>query len=138
MGMRLRLAMMSASMPNIEVAERIVEEVGKHEQKTLEDNRVRLCSSVVVAEVQALKSEVEILTRSLEEEMQARRTGDALIGEACNQVQTVLELNGKQHAASIGKLEEQFYDCLVSVREDIADLRVALKAEVRVRLQGDE
>jgi len=135
--MRLRLAT-SASLPNIEVAERIVEEVGRHEQKTLEDNRVRLCSSVVVAEVQTLKSEVEILKRSLEEEMQARRTGDALSGEACMQLQAVLELNGKQHAASIAKLEEQVHDCFVNVREDIADLRVALEAEVLVRLQGDE
>jgi len=34
--------------------------------------------------------------------------------------------------------EEKFHDCLVNIREDIADLRVALKAEVMIRSQRDE
>merc|ERR1712007_325688 len=85
-----------------------------NDEKKMDENLVRLCSSVLVIDVQTLKSEVEILKRSLEEEKEARRTGDALGGEAVLQLQAILELEGKQCVISVSKLEGQFQSVLNS------------------------
>lgn len=106
-------------------------------KQMLDEDRIRLCSSIVVADVQALKAEFEILKRSVEEEVQARRTGDALNSEACMQMQAVLEYEGN-HPGSGHNLEGQIQTCYNKLSEEIADLRLGLEAEVLVRLQGDD
>jgi len=90
---------------------------------------VRLCSSVVVADVQALKTEVEIMKRSQLEEVEARKTGDALSGEAVLQLQAVVELEGKQRVAAVGRLEEHFQACLNSLYAEMQDLRRILEGK---------
>jgi len=94
-----------------------------NDEKKMDESLVRFCSSVIVADVQALKAEVEILKRSLEEEKEARRTGDALGGEAVLQLQAFLELEGKQRVASESKLEGHFQAVLSSVHDEVFDLR---------------
>merc|ERR1712007_207718 len=88
------------------------------------DSRVHLCSSVLVSEVQALKAEVEILKSALKGEVQDRITGDALNGEACMQLQVLMD-------GGDWKSERK-------LSEEVSDLRLALEAEVLVRLQADE
>jgi len=87
------------------------------------ESLVRYCSSVLVADMQTLKSEVEILKRSLEEEKEARRTGDALGGEAVLQLQAILELEGKQRVTAESKLEGQYQSVLTSLYDEVSDLR---------------
>jgi hypothetical protein len=89
--------------------------VTKHmvEMESSEDNvvdatRVRLCHTVLVCEVRALKAEVNILKRSFEEEKEARKFGDSLSGEAILQLQTALELDLTQHLTSENKLRQHF------------------------------
>merc|ERR1712007_108320 len=94
-----------------------------NDEKKMDESLIRFCSSVIVADVQALKAEVEILKRSLEEEKEARRTGDALGGEAVLQLQAFLELEGKQRVASESKLEGHFQSVLSSVYDEVFDLR---------------
>jgi len=114
-----------------QIEQGVPDKMEKREKHMLDEHRVRLCSSLVVSEVQALKTEVEFLKRSLEEEAQARITGDALNGEACMQLQAVLQFEGQ---CPSGDVEEQ----LKRLSEEISDLRLGLEAEVLVRLQGDE
>lgn len=109
----------------------------KRENRRLEENRIRLCSSVVVAEVQSLKAEFEVIKRSLEEEAMARKTGDALNGEVCLQMQAVLERSGRQQGTP-AKFEEQLQIYFNKLHSEISDLRHGLEAEVRVRTQADE
>merc|ERR1712007_204497 len=94
-----------------------------NDEKKMDESLIRFCSSVIVADVQALKAEVEILKRSLEEEKEARRTGDALGGEAVLQVQAILELEGKQRVTTESKLEGQFKAVLSSLCDEVSDLR---------------
>merc|ERR1712007_79226 len=101
-----------------------------NDEKKMDESLIRFCSSVIVADVQALKAEVEILKRSLEEEKEARRTGDALGGEAVLQLQAFLELEGKQRVASESKLEGQFskfegqfQSVLSKLYDEVSDLR---------------
>lgn len=100
-----------------------------NESRKMDESVVRLCSSVVVADVQALKTEVEIMKRSQLEEVEARKTGDALSGEAVLQLQSVVELEGKQRGAAVSRLEEQFQACLNSLYAEIQDLRRALEGK---------
>jgi len=72
-----------------------------------------------------------------EEEVQARKTGDALNGEACMQLQAVLEYEG-HHPGGGANFEGQIQACYSKLSEEIADLRLGLEAEVLVRLQGDD
>merc|ERR1712007_43289 len=88
-----------------------------------DDSRVRLCSSVAVAEVQSLKTEVEILKRSLAEEKEARQTGDALGGEAALQLQAVLEREKKERVGTTRKLEEHFEAVLSRLYTEISEIR---------------
>jgi len=115
-------------------------EVHRHgpEEQLMEDSRIHLCSSVVTSEVQCLKSELEILKRSLEEEMQARKTGDALNGEACMQLQAVLELEQQQRAQLATNVDEHVNGAISKLSGEISDQRLALESEVLVRLQGHE
>jgi len=76
-----------------------------------------------VADVQALKAEAEIMKRSQLEEVEARKTGDALSGEAVLQLQAVVELEGKQRVAAVSRLEEHFQACLNSLYAEMQDLR---------------
>jgi len=100
-----------------------VEELERREHKVLDDSRVRLCSSVVVSEVQSLKAEVEILKRSLSEEKEARQTGDALGGEAALQLQAVVEREKKERAGTMRKLEEHFEAVLSRLYTEISEIR---------------
>merc|ERR1712007_251177 len=70
--------------------------------------RVRLCPNILVSEVKALRAEVNILKRSLEEEKEARKFGDYLSGEAILQLQTALELDLTQHLTSENNLRQHF------------------------------
>merc|ERR1712137_1301756 len=108
------------------------------EEQLMEESRIHLCSSVVTSEVQCLKSEVELLERSLEEEVQARKTGDALNGEACMQLQAVLELEQQQRAQLATNIDEHVNAAIRKLSGEISDQRLALEAEVHVRLQGHE
>merc|ERR1712137_920844 len=108
------------------------------EEQLMEESRIHLCSSVVTSEVQCLKSEVELLKRSLEEEVQARKTGDALNGEACMQLQAVLELEQQQRAQLATNIDEHVNGAITKLSGEISDQRLALEAEVHVRLQGHE
>jgi len=108
------------------------------EEQLMEDSRIHLCSSVVTSEVQCLKSEVELLKRSLEEEVQARKTGDALNGEACMQLQAVLELEQQQRAQLATNIDDHVNGAITKLSAEISDQRLALDAEVHVRVQGHE
>merc|ERR1712137_1361044 len=108
------------------------------EEQLMEESRIHLCSSVVTSEVQWLKSEVELLKRSLEEEVQARKTGDALNGEACMQLQAVLELEQQQRGQLATNIDEHVNGAITKLSGEISDQRLALEAEVHVRLQGHE
>lgn len=112
----------NAGQPSPQIDQDSLEKMERRERHMLEQSRVHLCSSVVVAEVQALKAEVEILKRQVEEETHARSTGDALNGEAVMQLQVLLEQRG--HGSKLA--------------EEISDLRLGLEAEVLVRMQADE
>jgi len=101
----------------------------RQESRKMDESVVRLCSSVVVADVQALKTEVEIMKRSQLEEVEARKTGDALSGEAVLQLQSVVELEGKQRVAAVGRLEEHFQACLNSLYAEMQDLRRTLEGK---------
>jgi len=101
-----------------------------NESRKMDESVVRLCSSVVVADVQALKTEVEIIKRSQLEEVEARKTGDALSGEAVLQLQAVVELEGKQRVAAMGKLEEDFQACLNRLYAEMSDLRRMFEGKV--------
>merc|ERR1712007_341878 len=70
--------------------------------------RARLCPAFLVSEVKALRAEVNILKRSLDEEKEARKFGDSLSGEAILQLQTALELDLTQHLTSENKLRQHF------------------------------
>jgi len=101
-----------------------------NDEKKLNESLIRFCSSVIVkevqtlkSEVQTLKSEVEILKRSLEEEKEARKAGDALGGEAVLQVQAILELEGKQRATSESKLKGQFKSAFSSLYDEVSNLK---------------
>jgi len=116
---------------------RYPEQIEKSAKTMLDEDRVRLCSAIVVSDVQALKSEFDILKRSVEEEVQARKTGDALNSEQCMQLQAVLDFEG-QHPGSSTNFGAQIQACYTKLSEEIADLRHCLEAEVLVRLQADE
>jgi len=106
----------------------------KREHKAWDDNRVRLCSTVIVAEVQALKAEVEILKRSFEEEREARKTGDSLSGEAVLQLQTVLEFERKQRSMSQSKLEQHF-EAIMS--NEMSNLQQTLESKISHQVSRD-
>jgi len=89
----------------------------------MDKSRIHLCSSVVVAEVQALKSEIEILKRAFNEEIEARKTGDALSGEAVLQLQAVIEVGTKQHKNSVEKLEGEFQASFNSLYKEVQDVK---------------
>jgi len=108
------------------------------EEQLMEDSRIHLCSSVVTSEVQCLKSEFEILKRSLEEETQARKTGDALNGEAVMQLQAVLKLEQQARAQLATNLDDHVNGAITKLSGEISDQRLALESEVLVRLQGHE
>jgi len=110
------------------------EEIEKREHKAWDDNRVRLCSTVIVAEVQALKAEVEILKRSFEEEREARKTGDSLSGEAVLQLQTVLEFERKQRSMSQSKLEQHFEAIM---NNEISNLKQTLESKISHQVSRD-
>merc|ERR1712007_253352 len=78
------------------------------EDNVVDATRVRLCHTVLVSEAKALKAEVNILKRSLEEEKEARKFDDSLSGEAILQLQTALELDLTQHLTSENKLRQHF------------------------------
>merc|ERR1712063_15858 len=78
------------------------------EDKVVDATRARLCHTVLVSEVKALKAEVNILKRSLGEEEEARKFGDYLSGEAILQLQSALELDLTQHLTSENKLRQVF------------------------------
>jgi len=83
-------------------------EMESSEDHVVDAARARLCHTVLVSEVKALKAEVNILKRSLEEEKEARKFGDYLSGEAILQLQTALELDLTQHLTSENKLRQVF------------------------------
>jgi hypothetical protein len=83
-------------------------EMESSEDHVVDAARVRLCHTVLVSEVKALKAEVNVLKRSLEEEKEARKFGDYLSGEAIMQLQTALELDLTQHLTSENKLRQHF------------------------------
>jgi len=83
-------------------------EVESSEDKGVDATRVRLCHTVLVSEVKALKTEVNLLKRSLDEEKEARKFGDSLSGEAILQLQTALELDLTQHLTSENRLRQHF------------------------------
>jgi hypothetical protein len=83
-------------------------EMDSSKDNVVDATRVRLCHTVLVSEVKALKAEVNILKRSLEEEKEARKFGDSLSGEAILQLQTALELDLTQHLTSENKLRQHF------------------------------
>lgn len=85
--------------------------------------------SLLSGEVQQVKAEMEILKRFLEEEAQARKTGDALSGEACMQLQAVLELEGKQRIAIGAKLEDHLRLTLADFEHKMRDLASSLRDE---------
>jgi len=70
--------------------------------------RARLCPVFLVSEVKALRAEVNILKRSLEEEKEARKFGDSLSGEAILQLQNALQLDLTQHLTSENNLRQHF------------------------------
>jgi len=69
------------------------------------------------------------LKRSLDEESNARKTGDVLSGKACWQLQAVLDLEGKQRAAVEVRLEDQLKAGLADFEHKIIDLAGALREE---------
>jgi hypothetical protein len=83
-------------------------EMESSEDKVVDATRARLCHTVVLSEVKALKTEVNLLKRSLDEEKEARKFGDSLSGEAILQLQTALELDLTQHLTSENKLRQHF------------------------------
>merc|ERR1719163_356886 len=83
-------------------------EMESSEDHVVDATRARLCHTVLLSEVKALKAEVNILKRSLEEEKEARKFGDYLSGEAILQLQTALELDLTQHLTSENKLRQVF------------------------------
>lgn len=95
----------------------------RRENRMMDKSRIHLCSSVVVAEVQALKSEIEILKRAFNEEIEARKTGDALSGEAVLQLQAVIEVGTKQHNRSVEKLEGEFQASFNSLYKEVQDVK---------------
>lgn len=95
----------------------------RRENRMMDKSRIHLCSSVVVAEVQALKSEIEILKRAFNEEIEARKTGDALSGEAVLQLQAVLEVGTQQHNRSVEKLEGEFQASFNSLYKEVQDAK---------------
>lgn len=98
----------------------------RRETKMMDQSRIHLCSSVVVAEVQALKSEVELLKRSFNEEIEARKTGDALSGEAVLQLQAVIDVGTRQHAAGVEKLEGEFQASFNSLYKEVQVVKETL------------
>lgn len=83
-------------------------EMESSEDKVVDARRARLCHTVLLSEVKALKTEVNLLKRSLDEEKEARKFGDSLSGEAILQLQTALELDLTQHLTSENKLRQHF------------------------------
>jgi hypothetical protein len=83
-------------------------EMESSEGHAVDATRVRLCPTFLVSEVKALRAEVNILKRSLEEEKEARKFGDYLSGEAILQLQTALELDLTQHLTSENNLRQHF------------------------------
>jgi hypothetical protein len=83
-------------------------EMESSENKVVDATRVRPCHTVLVSEVKALKTELNLLKRSLDEEKEARKFGDSLSGEAILQLQTALELDLTQHLTSENKLRQHF------------------------------
>jgi len=83
-------------------------EMESSEDKVVDATRARLCHTVLLSEVKALKTEVNLLKRSLDEEKEARKFGDSLSGEAILQLQTALELDLTQHLTSENKLRQHF------------------------------
>merc|ERR1712137_935683 len=65
-------------------------------------------------------------------------TGDALNGEACMQLQAVLELEQQQRAQLATNIDEHVNGAIMKLSGEISDQRLALEAEVHVRLQGHE
>jgi len=117
-----------------EVVSGHVDEMEKPEHKVLDDSRVRLGSTTIVAEVKALKAEVAILKRSFDEEREARKIGDSLSCEAISQLQTILEFEKKQCSASESKLEQHFEAVMSS---EMANLKQSFEEEREARKAGD-
>jgi len=65
-----------------------------------------------------------------EEEKEARKTGDALTGEAVMQLQTVLDLEGKQRIATMAKLEEQFRAVLSKLFDQMSELKQGVESRL--------
>merc|ERR1719326_963009 len=83
-------------------------ELESTENKVVDATRVHLCHTVLVSEVKALKTEVNLLKRSLDEEKEARKFGDSLSGEAILQLQNALQLDLTQHLTSENNLRQHF------------------------------
>jgi len=95
------------------------------EDKVVDATRVRLCHTVLVSEVKALKTEVNLLKRSLDEEKEARKFGDSLSGEAILQLQTILEFEQKQRSVSESKLGQHLEAVMSS---EMASLKQTLES----------
>jgi hypothetical protein len=83
-------------------------EMESGEGNVVDVTRVRLCPTLLVSEVKALRAEVNILKRSLEEEKESRKFGDYLSGEAIWQLQSALQLDLTQHLTSENNLRQHF------------------------------
>merc|ERR1712007_375127 len=83
-------------------------EMESSEGNGVDVTRARLCPAFLVSEVKALRAEVNILKRSLEEEKEARKFGDSLSGEAILQLQNALQLDLTQHLTSENNLRQHF------------------------------
>merc|ERR1712137_1030608 len=83
--------------------------MGENSENNVVDARlVRVCHAVLASEVKALKADINVLKRSLDEEKEARKFGDSLSGEAILQLQTALELDLTQHLTSENRLRQHF------------------------------
>merc|ERR1719231_1246483 len=91
-----------------DVINKYMVEMENSENNVVDARLVRLCHGVFASEVKALKADINILKRSLEEEKDARKAGDSLSGDAILQLQIALELDLTQHLTSESKLRQHF------------------------------
>lgn len=81
------------------------------------------------SEVQQVKGEINYIKQLFEEEGQARKAGDTISGEACLQIQGLVELERQQRQALAAKLDEQLETSLNSFERKMKDLASALREE---------
>jgi len=135
------------------VTKHMVEMESSSDDHAASATRARLCHTVLLSEVKALKAEVNILKRSLEEEKGARKFGDYMSSEAILQLQTAFALNLTQHLTLENRLRQHFEaemshemsdskQTLASklshheiVSEDLRAFRVELGREFRSRFE---